>query len=169
MVLVLMFGPQRKIVKQQYLSATAGSVVETELFDVAQLSSPSVEIVTQLQYTQRTLFKAEVLTDSGTVLSTVSQDFSSRQSESSKKLSIPNWPDPQAIKVKLSVASQNITAAPPQGITAAEVPVIFQINLYRQWLNRAYLWPALWGCIGLLIIVTLADKKSQTNSADSWT
>ncbi|MEO1619528.1 MAG: hypothetical protein AAFU53_00690 [Cyanobacteria bacterium J06632_3] len=160
MLVVIIFGPQRRLVEQQYVSAPAGGIVETEPFQVKNLHSPSVEIVTQLQYTQQALFKAEVLSDQGNVISTVNQSFDSRRSESSKKLPINDWPSTDTVKVKLAVASQSITATPPDGITADQVPVIFEVNLYNQLLNRAYLWPAFFGCIGLFIIVKLAHGKA---------
>jgi len=161
LLLLLLFGGKRQLIAQQFVSASAGNTTETELIDVAGRHSPSVEVVTQLQYTQEALFKAEVIDDSDQVISEISQDLSSNNSESKKQLKIADWPDPRQIKVKLTVASQSIAAAPPEGITAAEVPVIFEINVYRQRLNPAFLWPGLFACIGLSIIVGMARRKAN--------
>lgn len=167
LLMMLMFGARRQLVNQQYVSTSAGNAVETELVDISGARSPSVSVITQLQYSQQALVKAEVLSDRGDVLREVSQDFSTRTSTSSKKLDIPNWPDPNGVKVRLSVASQSITAAPPAGITAAQVPVIFEVNVYRRWFNRKFLWPGFWACLGLHIIVRLANKKAKTDAVSA--
>ncbi|MGD1897914.1 MAG: hypothetical protein ACFB16_13280, partial [Phormidesmis sp.] len=146
----------------QFVSATAGSTVETELIDLTGQHSPSVEIITQLQYTQQALFKAELLGGNGDLISEASQDFDSRASESKRQLKLTNWPDPESIKVRLTVASQAITANPPEGLSADQVPVIFEVNVYRQWLSRSYLWPGFFACIGLWIIVSLARRRANT-------
>ncbi|MGC1306502.1 MAG: hypothetical protein WA885_04675 [Phormidesmis sp.] len=163
-LLVMIFGAKRQLIAQQYLSATAGTTVETELIDISGKHSPSIEVVTQLQYTQQALFKAEVVSGKGDSIQTVSQDVNSRNDESTKRVDIPNWPDAKAIKVKLSVASQSITAAPPAGADPAQAPVIFEVNVYSQWFNRRYLWPALFACIGLLAIANLAAIKTTNAS-----
>ncbi len=161
LLLLLTFGAQRQLIAQGFVSATAGNSVETQLFDLTGQRSPSVEVITQLQYTQQALFKTELLDAAGQVISQVSQDFDSRNATSAKKLSIDSWPNPDQIKVRLSVASQSVTAALPTGTAAADVPVIFEVNVYRRWLNRSYLWPGLVACIGLWIIVNMAKKKSN--------
>ncbi|MEO1634552.1 MAG: hypothetical protein AAFS04_05665 [Cyanobacteria bacterium J06631_9] len=164
---MLIFGARRELVNQQYISTPAGTAVETELVDISKSHSPSVSVITQLQYSQQALVKAEVLSDRGDVLREVSQDFNTRTSGGSKRLNIPNWPDPNGIKVRLSVASQSITAAPPEGITAAQVPVVFEVNVYRQWFNRKFLWPGFWACLGLHIIVRLANKKAKSDAVSA--
>jgi len=162
LILLLLFGAQRQLIAQGFVSTTAGNSVETQLFNLAGQPSPSVEVITQLQYTQQALFKTELLDGAGQVISQVSQDFDSRSTTSAKKLSINSWPDPDQVKVRLSVASQSVTAALPTGTAAADVPVIFEVNVYRQRLNRSYLWPGLFACIGLWIMVNMAEKKSNT-------
>ena len=164
LIIMMIFGGHRQIVATQFLSTAAGATAETELIDVAGKSSPTVEVVTQLQYTQSALYKAEVLTDDGTRITEASRDVDTIRDSSSKRIDIAKWPNPKKIKVRLTVASQNITAAPPEGITAAQVPVIFEVNVYSQWLNRKFLWPALIACIGLWTIVNLAEKK-EANAA----
>ena len=163
LLFLLMFGAQRRRVSQQFVSTTAGNSVETPLINIANQHSPSVEVIAQLQYTQQALFKTEIITGNGDIIRDVSQDLNSRRDESTKRLPIADWPNTDAIKVKLTVASQSITAAPPTGITADQVPVIFEVNVYRQWLNRAYLWPAFFACISLWFIVKNAIAK-----ATSW-
>ncbi|MEL6814782.1 MAG: hypothetical protein AAFP03_08205 [Cyanobacteria bacterium J06598_3] len=162
LLFLLIFGSSKQLVAQQFGSAAAGSTVETEAINIAGQHSPSVEVVAQLQYTQQALFKAELLSGSGETISEASQDFNSRSSETKKELKIDNWPNPESIKVKLTVASQSITAAPPEGITAAQVPVIFEVNVYRRWLSRSFLWPGLFACIGLWFIVNKARQKENT-------
>ncbi len=163
LLVMLIFGAKRQLIAQQFVSTSAGNFAETELIDIAGHHSPSVEVVAQLQYTQEALFKAEILDSSGDTISQVSQELSSNREESQRQLKIADWPNPDQIKVKLTVASQSISAAPPEGITATEVPVIFEVNIYRQWLNRAFLWPGLFACLGLLIIISMARNK-----ASSW-
>ena len=168
LILVMIFGAGRSVTAKQYLSATAGTTVETELIDVAKHHSPSIDVVTQLQYTQQALYKAELVTDDGTLIKESSQDVGGGRSSATKRLAIPNWPDPKSIKVRLTVASQSITATPPQGTTADQIPVIFEVKVYRQWFNRQYLWPALWACLGLWIIAHLAAKKEEKNKPREW-
>ena len=163
LLFLLMFGAQRRRVSQQFVSTTAGNSVETPLINIANQHSPSVEVLAQLQYTQQALFKAELLTENGDVISQASQDFNSNRSESSKRLKIPNWPNPDRVKVRLRVASQSITGAPPSGVTATEIPVIFEVNAYSRRLNASFLWPGFWACVGLWIIVKMARNK-----ANSW-
>ena len=159
---MLIFGAQRQLISQQFLSTTAGGSVETELIDISNQHSPSVEVIAQMQYTQQTLFKTEIVSGSGDTIGNLSKDFNSLSEESTQKVSLPDLPSSESIKVKLSVASQSITATPPAGITPAQVPVIFEINVYRQWLNRAYLWPAFFACIGLWVIVDQARRQEAT-------
>lgn len=161
LLFLLMFGAQRRLIAQGYVSTTTGNSIETQLFDIANQHSPSVEVTTQLQYTQRALFKAEVLDSANRVISQLSQDFDSRNSAKTQKLDIKSWPNPDQIKVRLSVASQSMSAELPAGTTAAAVPVIFQVNIYRQWLNSRYLWPGLIACIGLWAIVNMAKRKAN--------
>ena len=163
LLLLLLLGGQRQPIAQGFVSTTAGSSAETQLFDVAGQHSPSVEVITQLQYTQQAVFNAELIDGSGLVISRVSQSFDSSSDTSAKKLSLDNWPNPSRIKVKLTVASQAVTADLPAGVAAADIPVVFEVNVYRQWLNRSYLWPGLISCIGLGLVVNMAKKK-----ANSW-
>ena len=163
-LLVMIFGAGRQVVARQYLMATAGNSAQTELVEVAKNRSSTFEVVTQLQYTQRALYKAEVLTDSGEVLGEVSQDVTSRNNSSFREVAIANWPDPKAVRVRLTVASQSITAAPPAGARPEDAPVIFEVNFYKRWLHRSYLWPALLACIVLWLVVDRASKRE-----DTWT
>ena len=167
-VLVMMFGAGRTLTAKQYLSATAGTTVETELIDISKHHSPTVDVVAQLQYTQQALYKAELISDDGSLIKESSQDVNSRRSESTKRLGIANWPDPKSVKVRITVASQSITATPPQGVTASQVPVIFEIKVYKQLLNRQFLWPAFWACLGLWIIAMLARRKDATGKPKEW-
>lgn len=160
-LLTLLFGTQRQLVAQKYLSATTGNTVETELIDISGRPSPSVEVVAQLQYTQQALFQTEVVNGNGESISRLSQDFNSLNSESSKRVEVPDWPASDAIKVKLSVASQQITATPPAGQDPAQAPVIFEVNVYSHRLSARYLWPAFFACVGLWIIATLASKRDD--------
>lgn len=162
LIVMMIFGSQRQLVAQHYLSVLAGNTTETTLIDVASQHSPTIEIVTQLQYTQQALYKAEVLTGDGNLITEASQDVNSRNDSTPKRVDIPQWPNPSNIKVKLTVASQTITATPPAGVTADQIPVIFEVNIYRQWLNRRFLWPALVACIGLWVIVSLAEHKAAS-------
>ncbi|MEL7352071.1 MAG: hypothetical protein AAF171_05680 [Cyanobacteria bacterium P01_A01_bin.116] len=162
LIVMMIFGAQRQLIATQFLNAPAGSSAETVLIDVAGKHSPTVDVITQLQYTQRALYKAEVIAEGGTLITEVSQDVTSRNDASRKQVDITDWPNPDKIKVRLTVANQNITATPPAGVTAAQVPVIFEVNIYHQWLNRRFLWPALFACIGLWIIVTLAERRERT-------
>ncbi len=164
LLMLLLFGSGRQLLSQQFLSTPAGSFIETEPINITVQQTISVEVITQLQYTQEALFKAEVLDSGDQVISEISQDLSSRNSESTKQLKIADWPNPDEIKVKLTVASQSISANPPEGITAAEVPVIFEVNVYRQRLNLAFLRPGLFACLGLLAIVSIARRKDN-----AWT
>ncbi|MEL6553289.1 MAG: hypothetical protein AAFQ63_07500 [Cyanobacteria bacterium J06621_11] len=163
LLILIFFGSGRQLISQGFASTTAGNTVETQLIDLKGRPSPSIEIVNQLQYTQQALFKAELLTENGDVISQASQDFNSNRSESSKRLNISDWPDPQKVKVRLSVASQSISSAPPAGVTATEIPVIFEVNAYSQRFNSGFLWPGFWACVGLWIIVKMARNK-----ANSW-
>ena len=163
LLILILFGSGRQLISQEFASTTAGNTVETELIDLRGQPSPSIEIINQLQYTQQALFKAELLTENGDIISEASQDFNSNRSESSKRLKIPNWPNPDRVKVRLRVASQSITGAPPSGVTATEIPVIFEVNAYSRRLNASFLWPGFWACVGLWIIVKMARNK-----ANSW-
>lgn len=160
LVLLLLFGTQRQLVAQGFLSATAGNVAETDFIDIAGQHSPTIEVVTQLQYTQRVLFKAEVLDGRENVITQLSQDLDSRRSGNTRRLDIENWPNPERIKVKLTVSEQSITAQPPAGISASDIPVVFEVNVYRQWFNGRFLWPGLLACCVLLFVVNLARQKA---------
>lgn len=161
LLFILLFFGGRQPVRQEYVSATAGTTVETELIDTSELPNASVGILTQLQYTQRALFKAEVLSAEGDVITQISQDFSSGTSQPERKVDVSDWPDTRGIKVRLTVASQSITAAPPEGITAAQVPVIFEVNFYRQQFNQQFLWPGFLACVGLHVLVRIAHHRTK--------
>ena len=164
-LLVIMFGTQRQLVAQGFLSATAGNTAETELIDISGRRNLSVEVVAQLQYTQQTLFQTKVISSQGEEISTLSQDFNSLSSESTKRVNIPDWSDTNSIKVQLSVASQRITAAPPAGQDPTQAPVIFEVNIYSRPLNGNTLWPAFFACIGLWIIAHLASQRAESGAA----
>jgi hypothetical protein len=130
------------------------------MMSIADKRSPSVEVVTHLQYSQQALFKAELLGDSGETISEISQALDSRDRKFAKRLAIDHWPNPKAVRARLSVASQIITAAPPSGADPTLAPVVFEVTIYSQWFNRRYLWPALVACIGLWAIATLAEARA---------
>lgn len=163
LLVLILFGSGRQLISQGFASTTQGNTVETQLIDLRGKRSPSIEVIAQLQYTQQALFKAELLTESGNLISQASQDFNSNRSEAQKRLDISNWPNPEKVKVRISVANQSISTTPPQGINAADIPVIFEINAYSRWLNSSYLWPGFFACVGLWIIVKMARNK-----ANSW-
>lgn len=166
-LLVIMFGTQRQLVAQEFLSATTGNTVETELIDISGQSNPSVEVVAQLQYTQQALFQTKIIDGSGADISSLSQDLNSLNEESTKRVDIPDWSDTDSVKVQLSVANQQIIAEPPEGQDPTQAPVIFEVNVYSQRLSATPLWPAFFACIGLWIIANLASRRADKQTT-SW-
>lgn len=162
LILLLLFGTQRQPVAQGFVTTTAGSSAETGLIDTAGQRSPSIEIITQLQYTQRVLFKAELLDSNDNVIAQTNQALDSRYDSSTERLNIENWPNPERIKVRLTVSEQSITSQPPAGVSADTIPVIFEVNVYRQWLRGSFLLPGFLACLALWFIVGRARQKANS-------